>query len=1046
MVPVPKGFVPGARQSFGEALLAAAAEVKVKEDRDGAKRSFGSALAAATAEVREHERAPEPRRGQEESSKKRRADEHPQLWGNGNTRQRLNTEGDHGKKQLWRGSRSVVPTRRSQPQNSPERGAHAAAGQDRHNRSRRSHEHRSHKSRSRHRERSRPRRSDRRRRDGKPESGGAGKRSSRNRNHDDKEPWSSSRPSHGHDRSSRPSSAVGSREYARSEQGSRAEIANEAPAARRGLWRGSRSVVPQRTAPKAEAVAGKAVPPAKVPHAPSTAATAPSNDKLPSRGRALGVAVAKSSIKTKANAVNGPRPPPGAPPTQAKAAQKMPQPMPPPSHLPPPLHLPAHPPVHRLSRPHPAPTATAPAVGLNQSQPAASVSKPAGLATSTSAPWKVSGGSKLGTKPTSLWHTEDSKAQEAQHRGQKRPLEPPGSEPDPLRRAFEEHVATAQAEPPGSATSFRPMPKPSHAKDPTTTPNFVAFAARELPRPAKAKVAKAPAVPTNAAQVGKGPSAPTAPAPKPPAPKPPAPTPPAPTPPLSKPPAHKHPAWEQGRDMMKVQAKQHAAKTPLPAKPSAVGVESRLNSDTQHPAKVAKGGKTTGKGKTMATTAKKEEYLEDVAEDGTAPWLDTAVQERETEDFGSDLSARLRRTVERSEQLLEEQRRVLAGQPDALKQAEALHAELAALRRDAARATQAAHGASKPAASASSAAATPASPSRSPAAVIDLSAKEEPTEAVAETYVANDERMLDNGLRVFPREHVSFTGDWEFAEPAMLRLTNSSRCYIAVKVMLNSRGAYTVMPSHQHTLKPGEIKELRVKAVGQSSPDHRIVVRSVSVAKQDVVDKHFWAKLTPGSYEELWLSVRISDVALAVGAEEPPVSSKASRSEAEALAAELRRLGVQGGEGDDYGEAAPAYDEDGGAAAVAAVGRDDDVSGQSSGPICPTCSQELVWSNYAEGPYAEAWSCNNINRCDASSSSHGRWRWFCETCQNDLCKTCWDQAMFAGGTGFDDAAEDQGQQASISSANVFAEAEWYASATSTADAEHSAGQNSAWQW
>lgn len=55
---------------------------------------------------------------------------------------------------------------------------------------------------------------------------------------------------------------------------------------------------------------------------------------------------------------------------------------------------------------------------------------------------------------------------------------------------------------------------------------------------------------------------------------------------------------------------------------------------------------------------------------------------------------------------------------------------------------------------------------------------------------------------------------------------------------------------------------------------------------------------------------------------------------------------------------------------------------------CPDCSVQMRWSDYAEGPYASGWRCDNFNNCGHRWSDSGRHRWFCATCQKDFCASC----------------------------------------------------------
>ena len=53
-------------------------------------------------------------------------------------------------------------------------------------------------------------------------------------------------------------------------------------------------------------------------------------------------------------------------------------------------------------------------------------------------------------------------------------------------------------------------------------------------------------------------------------------------------------------------------------------------------------------------------------------------------------------------------------------------------------------------------------------------------------------------------------------------------------------------------------------------------------------------------------------------------------------------------------------------------------------PDCPDCQSALQYTNDAEGPYSEGWSCNNFESC-GSSSDAGGFRWCCRKCLIDFC-------------------------------------------------------------
>lgn len=58
--------------------------------------------------------------------------------------------------------------------------------------------------------------------------------------------------------------------------------------------------------------------------------------------------------------------------------------------------------------------------------------------------------------------------------------------------------------------------------------------------------------------------------------------------------------------------------------------------------------------------------------------------------------------------------------------------------------------------------------------------------------------------------------------------------------------------------------------------------------------------------------------------------------------------------------------------------------------LCPSCKNQLQWSDVADGDYAEDWLCNNVEACGSSGSSRRtRWRWNCLSCVSDFCRDCY---------------------------------------------------------
>jgi len=60
-------------------------------------------------------------------------------------------------------------------------------------------------------------------------------------------------------------------------------------------------------------------------------------------------------------------------------------------------------------------------------------------------------------------------------------------------------------------------------------------------------------------------------------------------------------------------------------------------------------------------------------------------------------------------------------------------------------------------------------------------------------------------------------------------------------------------------------------------------------------------------------------------------------------------------------------------------------------PDCPSCENEMEWTDFSDGIYATGWFCNNFiegHECGARKKTHGAWRWFCIECNIDFCHRC----------------------------------------------------------
>jgi len=65
----------------------------------------------------------------------------------------------------------------------------------------------------------------------------------------------------------------------------------------------------------------------------------------------------------------------------------------------------------------------------------------------------------------------------------------------------------------------------------------------------------------------------------------------------------------------------------------------------------------------------------------------------------------------------------------------------------------------------------------------------------------------------------------------------------------------------------------------------------------------------------------------------------------------------------------------------------------NSGPVpapCPSCRRPFLWSDFAQGDYSAGWDCENMAKCGNGSLNCGPFRWFCEHCQVDVCRRCFE--------------------------------------------------------
>merc|ERR1712032_128864 len=60
---------------------------------------------------------------------------------------------------------------------------------------------------------------------------------------------------------------------------------------------------------------------------------------------------------------------------------------------------------------------------------------------------------------------------------------------------------------------------------------------------------------------------------------------------------------------------------------------------------------------------------------------------------------------------------------------------------------------------------------------------------------------------------------------------------------------------------------------------------------------------------------------------------------------------------------------------------------------CPKCSNSMAWSSFGEGAYTIGWVCENVRACGSRRSNVGSSRWFCKSCQVDICGNCEDQCL-----------------------------------------------------
>lgn len=54
-------------------------------------------------------------------------------------------------------------------------------------------------------------------------------------------------------------------------------------------------------------------------------------------------------------------------------------------------------------------------------------------------------------------------------------------------------------------------------------------------------------------------------------------------------------------------------------------------------------------------------------------------------------------------------------------------------------------------------------------------------------------------------------------------------------------------------------------------------------------------------------------------------------------------------------------------------------------PICPGCKRSMFWNER----HGDAWHCENFAQCRNGQKNMGQGRWYCKSCQRDVCKACY---------------------------------------------------------
>jgi len=63
------------------------------------------------------------------------------------------------------------------------------------------------------------------------------------------------------------------------------------------------------------------------------------------------------------------------------------------------------------------------------------------------------------------------------------------------------------------------------------------------------------------------------------------------------------------------------------------------------------------------------------------------------------------------------------------------------------------------------------------------------------------------------------------------------------------------------------------------------------------------------------------------------------------------------------------------------------VKTQRVSPNCHSCKVTMVWTDHADGDYADGWLCDNVSRCGSGGGPSLK-RWHCFRCSSDICHIC----------------------------------------------------------